>query len=149
MPDSSTHEGVPRVRERTAAAHASRYVEGDATRRNPPDEMVAERVGFEPTVAHRTTTVFETAPFNHSGTSPGSQAALYTPAPRAGPCTGVAVGTPTSTLRMNAARAHPGPLSATRLLSTEQSLAERGYRISKRRVPRAPTSLEFFTRPPA
>ena len=30
----------------------------------------AERVGFEPTVAQRTTTVFETAPFNHSGTSP-------------------------------------------------------------------------------
>jgi hypothetical protein len=27
-------------------------------------------VGFEPTVAQRTTTVFETAPFNHSGTSP-------------------------------------------------------------------------------
>jgi hypothetical protein len=32
----------------------------------------AERVGFEPTVAQRTTTVFETAPFNHSGTSPKS-----------------------------------------------------------------------------
>jgi hypothetical protein len=31
---------------------------------------LAERVGFEPTVAQRTTTVFETAPFNHSGTSP-------------------------------------------------------------------------------
>ena len=30
----------------------------------------AERVGFEPTVAQRTTTVFETAPINHSGTSP-------------------------------------------------------------------------------
>ena len=32
--------------------------------------MKAERVGFEPTVAHKTTTVFETAPFVHSGTSP-------------------------------------------------------------------------------
>ncbi len=32
--------------------------------------FLAERVGFEPTVAQRTTTVFETAPFNHSGTSP-------------------------------------------------------------------------------
>jgi hypothetical protein len=30
----------------------------------------AERVGFEPTVGQRPTTVFETAPFNHSGTSP-------------------------------------------------------------------------------
>ncbi len=30
----------------------------------------AERVGFEPTVAARATTVFETAPFVHSGTSP-------------------------------------------------------------------------------
>ena len=30
----------------------------------------AERVGFEPTVAARTTTVFETAPIVHSGTSP-------------------------------------------------------------------------------
>ena len=31
---------------------------------------LAERVGFEPTVATRATTVFETVPFNHSGTSP-------------------------------------------------------------------------------
>ena len=31
---------------------------------------LAERVGFEPTVAQRTTTVFETVPFNRSGTSP-------------------------------------------------------------------------------
>jgi hypothetical protein len=30
----------------------------------------AERVGFEPTVAQWTTTVFETVPFNRSGTSP-------------------------------------------------------------------------------
>ena len=30
----------------------------------------AERVGFEPTVDTRPTTVFETVPFNHSGTSP-------------------------------------------------------------------------------
>ena len=30
----------------------------------------AERVGFEPTVATGTTTVFETVPFNRSGTSP-------------------------------------------------------------------------------
>ena len=33
--------------------------------------QMAERVGFEPTVATRTTTVFETVPFNRSGTSPG------------------------------------------------------------------------------
>ena len=31
---------------------------------------MAERVGFEPTVAQGTTTVFETVPFNRSGTSP-------------------------------------------------------------------------------
>jgi hypothetical protein len=31
---------------------------------------MAERVGFEPTVVQRATTVFETAPINHSGTSP-------------------------------------------------------------------------------
>ena len=34
------------------------------------DLFPAERVGFEPTVARRATTVFETAPFVHSGTSP-------------------------------------------------------------------------------
>jgi hypothetical protein len=28
--------------------------------------VLAERVGFEPTVAHRATTVFETVPFNRS-----------------------------------------------------------------------------------
>jgi hypothetical protein len=28
-------------------------------------------VGFEPTVTHKATTVFETVPFNRSGTSPG------------------------------------------------------------------------------
>ena len=33
----------------------------------------AERVGFEPTVVHRATTVFETAPFNRSGTSPNDE----------------------------------------------------------------------------
>ena len=32
--------------------------------------FLAEREGFEPSVATRTTAVFETAPFNHSGTSP-------------------------------------------------------------------------------
>ncbi len=32
---------------------------------------VAERVGFEPTVDTRPTTVFETVPFNRSGISPG------------------------------------------------------------------------------
>ncbi len=31
---------------------------------------MAEGVGFEPTVRLRRTTVFETAPFNHSGTPP-------------------------------------------------------------------------------
>ncbi len=33
-------------------------------------QLKAERVGFEPTVVQRATTVFETAPINHSGTSP-------------------------------------------------------------------------------
>ena len=32
----------------------------------------AERQGFEPWVPHKSTTVFETAPFNHSGISPAS-----------------------------------------------------------------------------
>ena len=32
--------------------------------------FMAERVGFEPTVPAKGTTVFETAPFDHSGTSP-------------------------------------------------------------------------------
>jgi hypothetical protein len=32
--------------------------------------FAAERVGFEPTVDTRPTTVFETVPFGHSGTSP-------------------------------------------------------------------------------
>lgn len=31
---------------------------------------MAEREGFEPSVRKKRTTVFETAPFNHSGTSP-------------------------------------------------------------------------------
>ncbi len=30
----------------------------------------AERVGFEPTVTNKATTVFETVPIGHSGTSP-------------------------------------------------------------------------------
>jgi hypothetical protein len=34
-----------------------------------------ERVGFEPTVPHRGTTVFETAPIDRSGTSPLAPAA--------------------------------------------------------------------------
>ena len=33
-------------------------------------KYAAERVGFEPTVETSSTTVFETVPFNHSGTSP-------------------------------------------------------------------------------
>ena len=33
-------------------------------------QILAERVGFEPTVTARATTVFETAPIVHSGTSP-------------------------------------------------------------------------------
>ncbi len=32
--------------------------------------FLAERVGFEPTMAKKAITVFETVPFNHSGTSP-------------------------------------------------------------------------------
>jgi hypothetical protein len=39
---------------------------------------IAERVGFEPTVARKATTVFETVPFNRSGTSPNS-GAYYIP----------------------------------------------------------------------
>jgi hypothetical protein len=38
--------------------------------------LLAERVGFEPTVARRATTVFETVPFNRSGTSPNSGAII-------------------------------------------------------------------------
>jgi hypothetical protein len=34
---------------------------------------LAERVGFEPTVAQRATTVFETVPFSRSGTSPSGR----------------------------------------------------------------------------
>ena len=36
----------------------------------------AERVGFEPTVTHKATTVFETVPFNRSGTSTNSGAII-------------------------------------------------------------------------
>ena len=32
--------------------------------------MVAERVGFEPTVGYKPTPVFKTGAFNHSATSP-------------------------------------------------------------------------------
>ena len=39
--------------------------------------FLAEREGFEPSVATRTTTVFETVPFNHSGISP-----VYVPCAR-------------------------------------------------------------------
>jgi hypothetical protein len=42
-----------------------------------PSLRPAERVGFEPTVGTSPTTVFETVPFNHSGTSPMG-AAHYT-----------------------------------------------------------------------
>ncbi|EKD89003.1 MAG: hypothetical protein ACD_34C00238G0001, partial [uncultured bacterium] len=35
--------------------------------------LLAERVGFEPTVTRKATTVFETAPFSHSGTSPNGK----------------------------------------------------------------------------
>jgi hypothetical protein len=34
------------------------------------DYLLAEREGFEPSVPHRGTTVFETAPIDRSGTSP-------------------------------------------------------------------------------
>ena len=37
---------------------------------------MAERVGFEPTVPHEGTTVFETAPIDRSGTSPFPWAAV-------------------------------------------------------------------------
>jgi hypothetical protein len=43
----------------------------------PAGRVLAEREGFEPSVATRTTAVFETAPFNHSGTSPVMRAKLY------------------------------------------------------------------------
>jgi hypothetical protein len=36
----------------------------------------AEREGFEPSVVHRATTVFETAPFSHCGTSPNAKIIL-------------------------------------------------------------------------
>ena len=41
--------------------------------------VLAERVGFEPTVAQRATTVFETVPFNRSGTSPGAVSGVPVP----------------------------------------------------------------------
>ncbi len=37
------------------------------------ERKVAERVGFEPTDPETGSTVFETAPFDHSGTSPGQR----------------------------------------------------------------------------
>ena len=37
----------------------------------------AERVGFEPTAVTRAATVFETVPFNHSGTSPDMPRVWY------------------------------------------------------------------------
>ncbi len=43
----------------------------------------------------------------------------------------------------------PSPLSAAKLLSTEKGLAERGWRISRRRGPKAPASLENLSPPPA
>ena len=39
-------------------------------------EILAEREGFEPSVAAKATTVFETAPIVHSGTSPILQASI-------------------------------------------------------------------------
>ena len=45
---------------------------------------MAEGVGFEPTVPAKGTTVFETAPFDHSGTPPhGCAAKGNVPAPTA------------------------------------------------------------------
>src|SRR3954465_10791155 len=46
--------------------------------------LLAEGVGFEPTVRARRTTVFETVPFNRSGTPPGlvTPAGFYGPTPR-------------------------------------------------------------------
>lgn len=45
---------------------------------NPPKGwaagLAAERVGFEPTVEKNPTPVFETGPFNHSGTFPCDEA---------------------------------------------------------------------------
>jgi hypothetical protein len=35
--------------------------------------MLAERVGFEPTVRHNRTPDFESGAFDHSATSPGSR----------------------------------------------------------------------------
>src|SRR5262249_14254975 len=44
----------------------------DAPMRSRARHDVAEEVGFEPTVPQCGTPVFETGPFNHSGTPPGS-----------------------------------------------------------------------------
>ena len=44
---------------------------GFQPRRRPIQDLAAEEVGFEPTVPRRGTPVFETGPFNHSGTPPG------------------------------------------------------------------------------
>jgi hypothetical protein len=46
-------------------------VEQDMGEKADGEKNLAERVGFEPTMAKKAITVFETVPFNHSGTSPG------------------------------------------------------------------------------
>ena len=44
-------------------------------------ELLAEGVGFEPTETHKTSTVFETVPFVHSGILPGGRLAGYEACP--------------------------------------------------------------------
>ena len=41
----------------------------------PVGQTLAEGVGFEPTETHKTSTVFETVPFVHSGILPGGRLA--------------------------------------------------------------------------
>ena len=79
------HYGVPGKPDRTATVEPADIVHqvrrpGGLSGRSPGtnspgcpgDKGISGEVGFEPTVAQRATTVFETAPFNHSGTSPAA-----------------------------------------------------------------------------
>ena len=45
-----------------------------------PTSIIAEGEGFEPSVTQGATPVFETDPFNHSGTPPGGREATTRPA---------------------------------------------------------------------
>ncbi len=62
------HHGIEERSAQNAGRRVGRKI--GYARRSQFCSEVAERVGFEPTVPARGTTVFETAPIDHSGTSP-------------------------------------------------------------------------------